>query len=130
MEKYFISKNNDTKNPSYFTVDKETGKKIGFLIAKDSSDIYCRFAEYCNGKKLMSIIIVYVQKDYIGNGIGTALINKLLKDYKDYNILLIVNPMMHKTLSKEELYKFYEKFGFVRTNELVCTMIKKAEQYE
>ena len=107
---------------------KEDGHNLGSLVIQDvSSNYYNRFAEYCNGNgKLMVIKLVLVHQKYAGNGIATALIQKALEIYKDYNFVLLVCPCAHMAMNVDQLQEFYSKFGFVRTGELQRTMVRKA----
>ena len=57
----------------------------------------------------------------------------LIKKFEYYNILLLCSPCKReentdtlKTISDLEM--FYSKFGFIRTNELLPTMIKQAKK--
>ena len=80
--------------------------------------------------------IVYVITDikHINKGIATMLMNKAIEDFGGYDLTLLVKPMPrdgenidHRFTSG--LIKFYSKFGFIRTNELLPTMIRKANTY-
>jgi predicted GNAT family N-acyltransferase len=56
----------------------------------------------------------------------------VISRFKAYNIVLLCSPQKREgdcdTLkSVTDLKKFYEKFGFKKTGELLPTMIRKAE---
>ena len=108
--------------------DKESGLWYGTLIA--SYDVeYNRYKHFCNGDKLLKIVRLETSPNHVGEGIASSLMNNFIDSYKDYNIYLLVSPQAREkdTLrSVTDLKKFYEKFGFKKTGELLPTMIRKA----
>ena len=108
--------------------DKESGLWYGTLTA--SYDVeYNRYKHLCNGDKMLKIVRLETSPNHVGEGIASSLMNKFIDTYKDYNMYLLVSPQAREndTLrSVTDLKKFYEKFGFRKTGELVPTMIRKA----
>ena len=86
--------------------------------------------EYMGDKK-GKIIYVITTPSHIGQGIATALLNRAIGEFKDYELYLNVIPMPRKGesinhRSVKGLSKFYEKFGFEKTSDpCVPTMIRK-----
>lgn len=104
---------------------------LSTIIININCDEYSRYKEYCNGNKLAKIVRVETNSYYVGKGFASQLIRAVTKKFKDYNFLLLCSPIKRcentdtlKTIS--DLQMFYSKFGFVRTNELLPTMILKA----
>lgn len=107
--------------------------RLGTLIIDINCDEYPRYKEYCNGYKLAKIIIVETNPNYVGQGIATKLIKNTINKYKEYNLILLCSPQKRcedtdtdtlKTVA--DLQMFYSKFGFIKTDELLPTMIRKA----
>lgn len=104
---------------------------VGTITIDTKCNEYPRYYEYCNGDKLAKIIRVETNPHYVGQGIASKLIKLAIKKFKDYNLVLLCDPQKRwedtdtlKTIS--DLQMFYSKFGFIRTNELLPTMILKA----
>ena len=104
---------------------------LSTVILDTNCDEYPRYKEYCNGDKLAKIIRVETNPNYVGQGIATKLIKNTIDKYKEYNLILLCSPQKRwedtdtlKTVADLEM--FYSKFGFVRTDELLPTMIRKS----
>ena len=104
---------------------------LSTIVLDIKCDEYPRYKEYCNGNKLIKIIRVETNPHYVGQGIASKLIKLTLEKYKNTNFVLLCSPC--KRLENTDTLKtaadlqiFYAKFGFVRTNELLPTMIYKA----
>ena len=110
--------------------DFNDGYWLGEVVL--SYDIeYERYKNLCNGDKLLKIVRLEVSTNYTNEGVATALMNEVLRRYKDCNIYLLCHPMprgkcdeKHKTV--KDLRRFYSKFGFIPCGELLPTMIRKA----
>lgn len=89
---------------------------------------YSRFRHLCNGGKLAYIHRVETRYDCLHKGVATALINKAINMFPEYNLYLWVKPSIRGEKDKNllQLKAFYSKFGFVRTDELDPTMFRKA----
>ena len=105
---------------------------LSTVILDTNCDEYPRYKEYCNGNKLAKIIRVETNPNYVGQGIASQLIKNTINKYKEYNLILLCSPCKReentdtlKTISDLEM--FYSKFGFIRTNELLPTMILKTK---
>lgn len=103
---------------------------LGTIVLSDDIE-YNRYKDKCNGNKLLKIVRLETSSKHTGKGVGSALINKAIETYPEYNMYLLCHPMprgkcddSHKTV--EDLRRFYSKFGFVVTGELLPTMIRKA----
>ena len=123
--KYFKHNNN------YFIQAFNNETLIGNIIIDTNCSEYPRYKEYCNGDKLVKIIRVETNPNYVGQGIATKLIRLAIKQFEDYNFVLLCSPAKRtedtdtlKTVS--DLQMFYSKFGFVKTTEFLPTMVRKA----
>ena len=106
------------------------GECVGVIVLKESYE-YPRYKHLCNGEKLLNITRVETKATHTNEGIASALINEAINRYKEYNMVLLCSPQKREgdcdTLkSVTDLKKFYEKFGFRKTGELLPTMIRKA----
>ena len=106
------------------------GECVGAIVFKES-DKYPRYKHLCNGTNLLEITRVVTKTTYTNRGIASALISRVIWSFKTYNIVLLCSPQKREgnfdTLkSVTDLKKFYEKFGFKKTGELLPTMIRKA----
>ena len=126
--KGFFSSNEGTY---YIQLIDDKATLVSKIIIEINNDEYPRYKEYCNGDKLAKIIRIETHPNYIGKGYATKLMNFLIKKFKYYNIVLLCSPQKRcedidtlKTISDLEM--FYSKFDFIRTNELLPTMIRKA----
>lgn len=72
----------------------------------------------------ITLDFIYVEEEHCGNGYGTILMKRLLKEFGGSSIGLVRCPSCHKTLCDEELEKFYEKFGF-RNKRFGYVMVRK-----
>lgn len=121
---------NTDKGTYYIQLIDDKATLVSKIIIEINNDEYPRYKEYCNGNKLAKIIRVETHPNYVGKGYATKLMNFLIKKFKYYNILLLCSPCRNngtdtlKTVA--DLQMFYSKFGFVRTEELLPTMILKA----
>ena len=123
--KYFEHNNN------YFIKAFNNETIIGNIIIDTNCLEYPRYKEYCNGNKLVKIVRVETNPNYVGQGIATKLIKNTIDKYKEYNLILLCSPQKRientdtlKTVA--DLQIFYSKFGFIKTDELLPTMIRKA----
>lgn len=108
-----------------------SGLWLSTIIININCDEYPRYKEYCNGNKLAKIVRVETNPHYVGKGFASQLMRAVTEKFKNYNLLLLCSPIKRcrntdtlKTVS--DLQMFYSKFGFVRTEELLPTMILKA----
>ena len=108
-------------------ISNETGERIGKVCIDLDSEDKTRYENIYNGK-FAKIILVSTAVNACGKGIATALLNKTIDTLSDYNLYLNVVPLVrtNKDKSKNELIKFYSKFGFKKYNEDICvtTMIR------
>ena len=109
-----------------------SGKYLGQIVLEFTND-YPRYKHLCNGEKLLNITRVETKATHTNEGVASALINEAINRYKDYNMVLLCSPQPREggcdTLkSVIDLKKFYEKFGFRKTGELLPTKIRKAEK--
>lgn len=117
----------------YIQLIDDKATLVSKIIIEINNDEYPRYKEYCKGKLFAKIIRVETYPNYVGKGYATKLMNFLIKKFEYYNILLLCSPCKReentdtlKTISDLEM--FYSKFGFIRTNELLPTMIKQAKK--
>ena len=114
----------------YIRAYEWNGECLGKIVLKFTDD-YPRYKHLCNGKNLLEITRVEAKATHTNQGVATALLNEAINRYKDYNMVLLCSPQPREggcdTLkSVIDLKKFYEKFGFKKTGELLPTMIRKA----
>ena len=110
-----------------------SNKTLVSQVTIDMYGDYPRYKDYCNGNKVARIVRVETSPSYVGRGFGTMVMKKAIEylDKCGYNSYLLVSPQKREgdcdTLkSVTDLKKFYEKFGFRKTGELLPTMIRKA----
>lgn len=88
----------------FFLVAKEKNETLAVLIAEinqnQKSSVYAEF--------------MTVDPEHQGQGIGTAFLNYLKSKYQTINIYAY---SLGKGLGQEDLYKFYIRNGFKRTDE-------------
>lgn len=79
-------------------------------------------------KRAVKIILVWTAESSCNQGIGTALMNKIVELFNDDIIYLNVIPIRNTKLDKDKngLIEFYSKFGFKRYDKDICvtTMIR------
>ena len=105
------------------------------LISQVTIDMYgdyFRYQQYCNGHKIARIVRVETTPSYVGRGFGTKVMKKAIEylDNWGYNVYLLCSPQHREAddnlRTVKDLKKFYSKFGFKPTLELLPTMIRKA----
>jgi ribosomal protein S18 acetylase RimI-like enzyme len=107
--------------------DLITNRRVGAVVLCNNVS-FNRFRHLCNGNKLLEVRCVATNLECRRRGIASALLNKVIEEYKDYNLFLLCSPShecdeKYKNISN--LKKFYRKFGFISTGELLPTMIRK-----
>ena len=101
-------------------------------VTLDMDGEYYRYKHFCNGDKIARIVRIETTPSYVGHGFGTKVMKKVL-DYLDergYNSYLLVSPQprdVDKMRTLTDLRRFYSKFGFIKTRELLPTMFRKAK---
>jgi len=104
---------------------------VSKMIVEIDNNEYPRYKEYCNNDKIVKIIRIETKPYYVGKGYASKLLKFIIKKFKNYNLLLLCSPQKRfedtDTLTTvADLQMFYSKFGFVKTNELLPTMIRKS----
>lgn len=107
---------------------KGSNEEAGFVFVDLDGD-FNRYGQYCNGDKLAHIVRLETVYSYTKCGVAHALLNKLFENFKDWNFSLFVYPTYRgkNDYYLKDLRKWYEQFGFVKTKELVYTMVKKKQ---
>ena len=102
--------------------DKNT--RIGKVCIDLDSEDSNRYKNYNN--KAAKIILVQTNQSVCKQGIATSLLNKTIEEFKDYVLYLNVIPLRND-YNKNDLIRFYSKFGFAKYNKDICitTMIKR-----
>lgn len=80
------------------------------------------------GDKKAKIIYVFTSPRYTNKGVATAMLNKAIEEFSDYELTLNIVPMPREgeRITVRDLNDFYEKFGFRRTDDICLpTMIRK-----
>jgi GNAT superfamily N-acetyltransferase len=110
----------------------DEARVVSSVVIDLKYDEYPRYKEYCNSEKIAKIIRVETNPNHVGKGYASKLIKYAIKKLNDYNLVLLCSPQKRwedtdtlKTVT--DLQMFYSKFGFVKTNELLPTMIKQAK---
>lgn len=102
--------------------------QIGKVCIDLESEDATRYEKACKGK-VAKIILVSTSENWCGHGIATKLLNKAIEILNDYNLYLNVIPLKRNSRDKDknDLIKFYTKFGFKNYNDDICvtTMIRK-----
>jgi GNAT superfamily N-acetyltransferase len=123
----------ETNNKCYcIQLIDDTATLVSKMIIDIDCDEYPRYKKYCKGNKIAKIIRIETYPNYVGKGYASKLIKFAIKKFQDYNLVLLCSPYKRdentdtlKTV--EDLEIFYSKFGFIRTNEFLPTMIKKSK---
>jgi GNAT superfamily N-acetyltransferase len=115
----------------YIQLIDNTATLVSKAIIDLNCDEYIRYKEYCNNDRLAKIIRIETNSNYVGKGYASKLLNFVIKKFKNYNLLLLCSPQKRcedtDTLTTvADLQMFYSKFGFVKTDELLPTMIRKS----
>ena len=118
-------------NDNFYIYALDKGIQLGVIVLDINCIEYPRYKEYCNGNKFAKIVRVETNPNYVGKGIASKLINLAINKFNDYNFVLLCSPSKRNvdndTLkTPSDLMMFYSKFGFVRTNEFLPTMIRKS----
>ena len=124
----------ENKCKCYLQLIDDTATLVSSLTIDIECDEYSRYKEYCHGNKLAKIIRVETNPSYVGKGYASKLIRYAIKKLNGYNLVLLCSPCKRSgnpdtLVTVGNLEKFYSKFGFIRTNELLPTMIRKANAY-
>lgn len=107
------------ENLHYFNAYDDDNTHIGGVAVEHSDFMHYAYKEHCNTDELKcaKIIYVHVFKQFRCKGCATALLNKVLDYYKDWDVFLNIIPLDPKQdgfNTVKGLTKFYEKFGFKR----------------
>jgi hypothetical protein len=97
---------------------KMDGKKV-------LSRAYVRIPE--DKTKPLHVFRVWTRKDCRRKGFATGILSEIVAKFGSREMLLRVSPKKGSGLTKDILYKFYGKFGFVRKGN-TQTMIREVEQ--
>jgi len=119
-------------NKCFLQLINDEARVVSSVVIDLKCDEYPRYKEYCKGNKLAKIIRVETNPNHVGKGYASKLIKHAIKKLNNYNLVLLCSPCNRwedtdtlKTVS--DLQIFYSKFGFIKTNELLPTMIKQAK---
>lgn len=98
-----------------------TNERIGKVCIDLDNEDANRYKKVCEHPA--KIILVMTSVNECGKGIASSLLNKAIEELPDYTLYLNVIPLRrtYRDKSKNELIKFYEKFGFKRYKEDICT---------
>ena len=129
-ERFEFLISSDLSNLYFYIVDNNVGLIVSTMIV-DRYGEYSRYKHLCNGKKIAKIVRIETARRYVGCGLASRLLKQALEylDQSRYNVYLLVSPQPRdedKLRSVSDLKMFYEKFGFVKTFELLPTMFRKA----
>ena len=104
-------------------ISDENRTRIGKVCIDLDSEDSNRYKNPDN--KAAKIILVQTNKSVCCQGIATSLLNRTIEEFKGYNIYLNVIPLRSDN-TKDDLIKFYSKFGFKKyNNDIITTMIKR-----
>ena len=81
------------------------------------------------GSKKAKVIYIFTRPRYTNKGVATAMLNKAIEEFSDYELTLNIVPMPREgeKITVKGLANFYEKFGFLRTDDICLpTMIRKS----
>lgn len=111
-----------TSKYCYINAISDTNERIGKVCIDLDSEDSNRYKNHNN--KAAKIILIQTNKSVCGQGIATNLLNKTIKEFKDYVLYLNVIPLRNDK-TKDDLIKFYNKFGFKKDNDVcITTMIR------
>lgn len=100
----------------------QDGERIGKVCVDLDSDDSVRYSREFGGK-FAKLILISTSPSHCGQGIATALMNKTIQELKDYNLYLNVIPLKRSDTDKDknQLIRFYSKFGFKLYELDICT---------
>ena len=112
----------------FVATSKINGKEeeVGCICISSANSLRERYRKFMHSCTLREITRIYVNSNYRGVGVGTTLMRAVVAAYGDSDLILTVVPLSSTGLNKEQLFRFYSKFGFERTDEFQETMIRKA----
>ena len=117
-------------NYHYFKVFKDDDRQIGWACLEIGDRDHYTFKDFCNEKpeRCAHITIIKTEKSERNKGVATAILDKIVKRYEDWDLFLQVIPL-DSTNTVQSLTSFYRKFGFERCEfgGLVPTMVKPAK---
>lgn len=91
---------------------------------KIASRIYVRIPE--NKSQPIYISRLWTKKDYRRQGLATKVLREVISVFGNRQMKLIVSPEKGTGITKETMYKFYSKFGFVKKKN-TQTMIRETK---
>ena len=97
-----------------------------FNIEVTRTNRYCYVNAVQDGErigKFAKLILISTSPSHCGQGIATALMNRTIQELNDYNLYLNVIPLKRNESDKDknQLIKFYSKFGFKIYESDICT---------
>ncbi len=112
-----------TSRYCYINAINSNNERIGKVCIDLDSEDTNRYK--VNNKQTAKIILIWTSESYCGQGVATALINKIIELFNDYILYLNVVPLRNDK-DKNGLIKFYSKFGFKKYDKDICvtTMIR------
>ena len=120
--KYHIEVTKSSRYCYINAISNENHTRIGKVCIDLDAEDSNRYKNQNN--KAAKIILVQTNQSVCGQGIATALLNKTIEEFKDYNLYLSVIPL-RSDKTKDDLIRFYSKFGFKKfNNDIITTMIK------
>lgn len=111
-----------TERFCYLTaISSKTNNHIGKACIDLDSEDANRYRTL-NNKRAVKVILVWTAESYCNQGIGTALLNKIIELFNDDVIYLNVIPVRNTKFDKDKngLIEFYSKFGFKRYDKDTC----------
>jgi ribosomal protein S18 acetylase RimI-like enzyme len=100
----------------------QDGERIGKVCVDLDSDDSVRYTREFGGK-FAKLILISTSPSHCGQGIATALMNRTIQELQDYNLYLNVIPLKRNESDKDknQLIRFYSKFGFKIYESDICT---------
>ena len=111
-----------TSRYCYINAISDANERIGKVCIDLDSEDSNRYKNHNN--KAAKIILIQTNQSVCGHGIATDLLNKTIEVLNGYNLYLNVIPLRNDK-TKDDLIKFYSKFGFKKyNNDIITTMIR------
>jgi len=101
---------------------KVTTKKNAKMLVIKNNNINIGFFYYLEYNNYIYVLFYALHKDYRNQGLGTQAIKEFINHFKDYNILLGIEPIDKRAdnyTQRVNRKKFYQHVGFKETHKYI-----------
>lgn len=103
-------------------IHESRGGQYAIKVKENGKTKACAYVS-SDSKKYHKVYRVFVEESDRGSGYGKMIMEAVIKNFGDLDLYLCAYPNRisdmnddNKSLYREKLFKFYEKFGFIKTN--------------